>query len=135
MIGIISVSDFDENMELDKWYSSMIWCPSQCYMHKQRDGVDYILYLRWRWDDPWQAHIVKNAWNENSMNSRAAEWSPDLFDANGIHFKEDEYERAKNKLMELFEEASQDKRTPGLGAFKDAAELEGLTIKPKERKR
>jgi hypothetical protein len=25
--------------------------------------------------------------------------------------------------------------TPGLGAFKDTAELEGLTIKPKERKR
>jgi hypothetical protein len=30
---------------------------------------------------------------------------------------------------------SLDNRPPGLGAFKDAAELEGLTIKPKERKR
>jgi hypothetical protein len=26
-------------------------------------------------------------------------------------------------------------KPPGLGAFKDTAELEGLTIKPKERKR
>lgn len=90
-------------MPIGEWFDDMIWCPSQCYCRVQRGGKDYILYLRWRWDDPWQAHIVKNAASLADMHIENAEWSEDLFEKGGIYFKDDEVEQAKTKLLELFE--------------------------------
>ena len=41
------------------WDDDLIWCPSQCHANVTApDGTKAVLYLRWRWDDPWQASIV-----------------------------------------------------------------------------
>jgi hypothetical protein len=82
-----------------KWFDDLIWCPSQCYGHLHWQGVDYILYLRWRWDDPWQGHIVKNARDSHSMHLAEAVWSEDLFEEWGLFFRDEELEQAKVALV------------------------------------
>ena len=93
-----------EPMPLDEWEDWMIWCPSQCYLHTQRNGVDYVLYLRWRHDDPWEGYVIKHATNEDDMVESQAEWSPCLFEQNDVWFNTDQVEEAKAKLLELFEQ-------------------------------
>ncbi len=41
-----------------QWEDDLIWCPSQCYASVAYGSVHYVLYLRWRWDDPWQGHLI-----------------------------------------------------------------------------
>lgn len=53
-----------------KWRDSLIWCPSQCSYMFQYNDIEYEIYLRWRWNDPWtlsimvdDRHIIDN-WRE-----------------------------------------------------------------------
>lgn len=41
------------------WKDSMIWCPSQCEMRVSYNEDNYVIYLRWRWSNPWTARIIK----------------------------------------------------------------------------
>ena len=97
---VIPVYNFEGEMEVGRWYDSMLWCPSQCYRHEVVDGVHFILYLRWRWSDPWKGRVVAGAYDEKSMGD--AHWSDDLFQLNHIQYSEAEVEMAKEKLVELF---------------------------------
>jgi hypothetical protein len=85
-----------------KWFDDLIWCPSQCYGQLHWQGIDYILYLRWRWHDPWQGHIVKNARDSRSMHQPEAVWSKDLFEERDLFFRDEELEQAKAALVEIF---------------------------------
>lgn len=98
-LRIIHVSQFDSPLPLDEWKCSMMMCPSQCYYHTKRNGIDYVLYLRWRWDDPWQADIIKGAKSEDFKN---CEWTHDVFAKNHVYFSHDEVSLAKEKLIEIF---------------------------------
>lgn len=100
---VLLIAD-DKPLPLNEWRDWMIWCPSQCYFHTQRDGVDYVLYLRWRWDDPWEGHIIKHATSEQDMVKDQAVWSADLFEQHDLEFTDEEVEEAKVKLLELFEQ-------------------------------
>ena len=40
------------------WLDELIWCPSQCFLNFRIKDNHYILYLRWRWDDPWRAEVI-----------------------------------------------------------------------------
>lgn len=84
----------------EKWTDDLLRCPTQCYYRTEREGVRYILYLRWRWSDPFQAHILKG----ESEYFDCAEWSNDIFDSNDLWFIEEEIGKAKKKLIELFDE-------------------------------
>lgn len=84
------------------WVDDLIWCPSQCYGHIQYKGTDYILYLRWRWEDPWQGHIVKNAKDERLMHHDNTVWSEDIFEKRGLFFTDEELDKAKLALIEIF---------------------------------
>jgi hypothetical protein len=66
--------------------------------------VDYILYLRWRWTNPWQAYVVKDAANLDSMNNGQAVWSGDVFELHQVRLKNVELDMAKDKLISLFHE-------------------------------
>ena len=101
---ISHVEEFDNPLPVGKWECSMMRCPSQCYYRTQRNGVDYVLYLRWRWDDPWRAHIVKNADSERATSRADSEWSSDVFKQHGLHFEHDDVVEAQMKLLELFQE-------------------------------
>ncbi len=44
------------------WDIDLIWCPSQIYKTFTVNGKEIEIYLRWRWDDPWEVYI------ENRLN-------------------------------------------------------------------
>lgn len=52
----------------DNWQDSLIWCPSQCELRVSHKKKNYVIYLRWRWDDPWTASLipVDEDWSDNS---------------------------------------------------------------------
>ena len=99
-----SPEDETEPLPIGEWFDELIWTPSQCYCHIQHQGVDYILYLRWRWNDPWQAYVVKNAASLSSMNNGEAVWSGDVFQLQQVHLKDIQLELAKDKIISLFYE-------------------------------
>jgi hypothetical protein len=106
MLDIIPLSLENETELLPpgEWFDELVWCPSQCYCRVQHHGVDYILYLRWRWRDPWQAHVVRNADSLDSMNNGQAVWSGDVFEMHHEYFRDVDLELAKDKLIRLFYE-------------------------------
>jgi hypothetical protein len=91
-----------EPLPIGEWFYELIWCPSQCYYHLQHNGTDYILYLRWRWENPWQAHVVKNAESLDGMHNENVIWSENVFELNHVQFIEDEIELTKEKIIDLF---------------------------------
>jgi hypothetical protein len=92
----------DSPLLLEYWHDTLIWCPSQCYYHLQRNGIDFILYLRWRWEDPWQAHVIRNAASLNDLHGGKASWSEDVFLENNLFYRDEELDQAKTGLIELF---------------------------------
>ena len=102
--SLYSPDDETEPLPLGEWFDELTWSPSQCYCHIRHNEVDYILYLRWRWTNPWQAYVVKNADRLSSMNNGHAVWSGDVFAIHHVHLKNVELDQAKDKLIRLFYE-------------------------------
>lgn len=101
---MIDYIDRNDDLPLNKWVDFMDWCPSQCYCRVQDTaGKDAILYLRWRHEDPWQAHIIKNAKTINEINMTGS-WTGDLFEKQGLYFLDKEYDKAKEKLLEVYKQ-------------------------------
>lgn len=44
-----------------EWEDDLIWCPSQCYLKIVHRNRWFIIYLRWRWSDPWKAYLCETA--------------------------------------------------------------------------
>jgi hypothetical protein len=99
-----ALEDESEPLPLGQWFDDLTWSPSQCYYHLQHNGADYILYLRWRWTNPWQAHVVKNAVSLDAMNEGEVVWSGDVFELREAYYDETELELAKEKIISLFYE-------------------------------
>jgi len=93
-----------EPLPLGEWFDEIIGSPSQCYCHIQHQGVDYILYLRWRWTDPWQAYVIKNADSLTSMNNGQAVWSCDIFEIQQLEYRDVELWQAKETMIDMFRE-------------------------------
>ena len=100
----LTEEDETEPLPLGAWFEDLTWSPSQCYCRVQYHGMDYILYLRWRWRDPWQAHVVRNATSLISMNNGDAVWSGDVFEMHKVYLRDVELDLAKEKLISLFYE-------------------------------
>lgn len=96
--------DETEPLPLGKWFDELNRSPSQCYCRIQHQGVDYILYLRWRWTDPWQAYVIKNANSLASMSNGQAVWSYDVFELQHIEYRHAELHLAKENVLQLFHE-------------------------------
>ena len=60
--------------------------------------------LRWRWIDPWQAYVIKNADSLSSMNNGQAVWSFDIFEIQHIEYRDVELRQAKAAMIRLFHE-------------------------------
>jgi len=92
-----------------KWDDDLIWCPSQCYAQvASQDGTPYVLYLRWRHSDPWEASIVRNttlkAFNNGSYNPK--NWSMDVFEMCGQYYKQyDDLTMIKDALLNIWRSA------------------------------
>jgi hypothetical protein len=66
--------------------------------------VHYALYLRWRWDDPWQGRIITNALTSSAVGKKQAEWSEDLLEQRRLFFRAEELDQAKAALLKIFVE-------------------------------
>jgi hypothetical protein len=93
-----------EPLSMGAWLDDLIWSPSQCYYFLQYRGVNYILYLHWRWRDPWQAYVIRNVTSLDAMNQDPAVWSGDVFAMYEVRFSAKELELAKEKIISLFYE-------------------------------
>jgi hypothetical protein len=65
---IVTVYNSDEKITRDgsirivgEWFEDLIWCPSQCYLKIIHRHRWFVIYLRWRWTDPWQAYLCETA--------------------------------------------------------------------------
>ena len=96
--------DETEPLPVQEWFDELTWSPSQCYYHLQHRGDDYILYLRWRWTNPWQAYVIKNAASLSEMNRAEVIWSGDVFELHHVHYEDVELDLAKDKIIRLFHE-------------------------------
>jgi hypothetical protein len=85
-----------------QWEDDLIWCPSQCYAPITYQGVHYVLYLRWRWDDPWQGHIIMHARTSNDVSGQQAEWSADVLEMQDLFFRDEELVQVKAALLRIF---------------------------------
>lgn len=84
------------------WEDDLMWRPSQCYASMMYGEVHYVLYLRWRWDDPWQGHVITNARTSSDVSKKHTEWSEDLFEQRGLFFRDEELDQAKAALLKIF---------------------------------
>lgn len=97
-----------------EWIDDLVWCPSQCYTDvRASDGTPYVLYLRWRWDDPWEAHFIRNTtrdrWGKESSSMEM--WSRDVFEENRVCYgREDDLSLIKEILLGFFENANAENR-------------------------
>ena len=90
--------DETEPLQVGEWFYELIWCPRQCYYRIEYNGADYMLYLRWRWENPWQAHIVQDAVSLDDLHKDGAVWSEDVFALHHVQFSDGELELAKEKI-------------------------------------
>lgn len=44
---------------VSEWKDDLIWCPSECYLQMTFEGRYFLLYLRWRHNDPWDATLIE----------------------------------------------------------------------------
>lgn len=93
-----------EPLPIGEWFYELIWCPSQCYYRIQHNGKDYILYLRWRWENPWHGYVIKNVASLDEVHRENAIWSEDIFEIHHVEFTDEELEFAKEKIISLFKE-------------------------------
>lgn len=87
--------------QLNKWYNSLIWCPSQCYYYFIHDGDMYCIYLRWRHQDPWTAEIAKCADGDFSLDNPNTIWkSIDV-----PFFKDSELDKLKEFIISRLDDS------------------------------
>jgi hypothetical protein len=62
------------------WDIDLIWCPSQIYKTFTVNQKEYRIYLRWRFDDPWQVNINDKGIDVYLMEEYKAEQYQELMD-------------------------------------------------------
>lgn len=89
---------------LGKWDDDLLWCPSQCYLSIEYNNKKYFIYLRWRYDDPWECHLMDE--NQKFIKKNKNKFWFDLFEeysteGNYIYYRDSELKNAKKKAIEL----------------------------------
>ncbi len=84
-----------------EWIERLLWCPSQCFKRIRCNGKIYTLYLRWRYEDPWQFYVIEGDAVKGSINS----WrfiTGDLFIEYNKFFKDIEIKEAEKEAEKIF---------------------------------
>ena len=74
---------------MGQWQESLMWCPSQLQLPISYDNQNYVIYLRWRHQDPWQASLVETG--SDFEIKEPANW----IDLKIDHFRDEEYPKLK----------------------------------------
>jgi hypothetical protein len=62
------------------WDIDLIWCPSQIYKTFTVNQEEYRIYLRWRFDDPWELYVNDKGIDVYLMEEYKAEQYQELID-------------------------------------------------------
>lgn len=79
------------------WEDFLYGCPSQSTLYFMYNERPYEVYLRWRWQDPWDARLI------DILNGDEVELFYDGKNHLQHYYSEEEIELAKEKAMELTE--------------------------------
>lgn len=79
------------------WKRDLIWCPSQLNKIIVYNGNEYLLYARWRWDDPWTGYIIIR--KEKGIKVEQL-WSEELLSQ--YNFKDYDIRKVERKMDKLF---------------------------------
>ena len=95
----LKFQDFLNTFEEHAFTEDMIWCPSQIeyYFTDPTDNQMYVVYCRWRHNDPWSIELLKT--NKTSptnwdWNGLVCELLPDR------NYKDEEYRQMEKDIVE-----------------------------------
>jgi len=82
------------------WDIDLIWCPSQIYKKFTVNQEEYRIYLRWRFDDPWEVYINDKGIDVYLMEEYKAEEYQELMDFidDNIDKIVEQYKETNNEL-------------------------------------
>ena len=55
------------------WKDDLIFCPSQCYLNIEFKNKFFVIYLRWRYQDPWTCCLIET--RDNKFNLYDSEFN------------------------------------------------------------
>lgn len=76
-----------------EWKEELSWCPSQLIRRFKYKGEEYMLYLRWRHENPWTLRIIKELKGERSPQYLFYE--PNILEFIGIYLSMEDYKLAE----------------------------------------
>ena len=92
----IKWSEWVNTWGLNEFYEDLIWCPSQIYYWFMVGQEMKLVYMRWRWSDPWSIELCKvndpskpHDWDFNGSEAL------DL----GKEYKDSEYQEMEKDLL------------------------------------
>jgi len=53
--------------------------PDQSWVLATIEDTEVTLYLRWRWEGPWEGYVIPCSLEDNPYRYLYVKWSPDLF--------------------------------------------------------
>ena len=96
-----------EKVKLNQWDIDLNWCPSQIYYYfKDAVGDNWCIYLRWRWQDPWTAELVRCdeewefLWNSPETVDLLAEENHVPGTVAG-YYRDEEYRELMDNVLEI----------------------------------
>lgn len=79
------------------WKRDLLWCPSQLNKIIFYNDTEYLLYARWRWEDPWTGYIIIR--KEKGVKVEQL-WSEELLEQ--YNFKDYDIRKVERKMDKLF---------------------------------
>ncbi len=84
---------------LQEFHEDLIWCPSQIYYYFMVGSEMKMVYMRWRWNDPWSIDLCNVPDPNNPESSWTLDGSIDITSEVG-YFTDSEYMKMEEKVLE-----------------------------------
>jgi hypothetical protein len=84
-----------------EWDEMIAWCPTQLSKKVYIKGIEFILYLRWRWDDPFTYNIyIDDHPNQDKLEKilNIGILNNDLFEKYNRWYLQENFDNLKIKL-------------------------------------
>ena len=121
----IKFLDWVGTLEPYTFNEDLIWCPSQIYYFFEDSGQKYVLYLRWRWSDPWTAEVVKVS--EFDYN-RGWDFSTSVKILKDKWFKEDDYRELEKESLLVLKDMFPNVNFPDEPVIKNSSIWDGIQL-------
>lgn len=78
-----------------RWSNDLIMCPSQCECYFWVDDKPYCIYMRWRWNDPWDVWLIERGDDGQVL------WESEWTKLNVGYFVHDNYEVVQKESIKI----------------------------------